>query len=173
MVCPAVAGFAKVEKRVRTAGGGSTGSVRNLRIREDTAKYLLNLDPNSGKAAGHGLEGDVRGTRDRWSVGMALHPAVTSWARPAGQRGRQPVRLRNLPNQPCVPPPQPTTTPNRAQCARTPTPRRTPARRRFMATTLCARVVRLGGSRTSMSSPSPPTSAARTCTCRWDSQCAG
>ncbi|EFN52055.1 hypothetical protein CHLNCDRAFT_139273 [Chlorella variabilis] len=41
------AGFAKVEKRVRTAGGGSTGSVRNLRIREDTAKYLLNLDPNS------------------------------------------------------------------------------------------------------------------------------
>ncbi|KAL4435240.1 hypothetical protein ABPG77_001922 [Micractinium sp. CCAP 211/92] len=41
------AGFAKVEKRVRTAGGGSTGSVRNLRIREDTAKYLLNLDVNS------------------------------------------------------------------------------------------------------------------------------
>lgn len=41
------AGFAKVEKRVRTAGGGSTGSVRNLRIREDTAKYLLNLDTNS------------------------------------------------------------------------------------------------------------------------------
>lgn len=41
-------GFAKVEKRVRTAGGGSTGSVRNLRIREDTAKYLLNLDTNSG-----------------------------------------------------------------------------------------------------------------------------
>jgi pre-mRNA-processing factor SLU7 len=36
-----------VEKRVRTAGGGSTGSVRNLRIREDTAKYLLNLDTNS------------------------------------------------------------------------------------------------------------------------------
>lgn len=43
----ACAGFAKVEKRVRTAGGGSTGSVRNLRIREDTAKYLLNLDTNS------------------------------------------------------------------------------------------------------------------------------
>ncbi|KDD74786.1 pre-mRNA splicing Prp18-interacting factor, partial [Helicosporidium sp. ATCC 50920] len=39
--------FNKVEKRVRTVGGGSTGSVRNLRIREDTAKYLLNLDPNS------------------------------------------------------------------------------------------------------------------------------
>lgn len=39
--------FAKVEKRVRTTGGGSTGSVRNLRIREDTAKYLLNLDTNS------------------------------------------------------------------------------------------------------------------------------
>lgn len=39
--------FAKVEKRVRTTGGGATGSVRNLRIREDTAKYLLNLDMNS------------------------------------------------------------------------------------------------------------------------------
>ena len=32
---------------MRTTGGGSSGSVRNLRIREDTAKYLLNLDPNS------------------------------------------------------------------------------------------------------------------------------
>mmetsp|Transcript_8584 Transcript_8584/g.24666 ORF Transcript_8584/g.24666 Transcript_8584/m.24666 type:complete len:547 (-) Transcript_8584:75-1715(-) len=41
------AGFAKVEKRLRTTGGGATGSVRNLRIREDTAKYLLNLDVNS------------------------------------------------------------------------------------------------------------------------------
>eukprot|EP00898_Chlorokybus_atmophyticus_P000619 jgi/Chlat1/1558/Chrsp123S01838 len=39
--------FGKVEKRVRTAGGGSTGTVRNLRIREDTAKYLRNLDTNS------------------------------------------------------------------------------------------------------------------------------
>eukprot|EP00850_Spirogloea_muscicola_P009859 SM000056S17977 [mRNA] locus=s56:432163:435467:+ [translate_table: standard] len=39
--------FAKVEKRVRTTGGGSTGSVRNLRIREDATKYLLNLDVNS------------------------------------------------------------------------------------------------------------------------------
>ncbi|KAL9148839.1 hypothetical protein ABFS82_12G069600 [Erythranthe guttata] len=39
--------FGKVEKRVRTTGGGSTGTVRNLRIREDTAKYLLNLDLNS------------------------------------------------------------------------------------------------------------------------------
>ncbi|OMO56602.1 Pre-mRNA splicing Prp18-interacting factor [Corchorus capsularis] len=37
----------EVEKRVRTTGGGSTGTVRNLRIREDVAKYLLNLDPNS------------------------------------------------------------------------------------------------------------------------------
>ncbi|KAK8548632.1 hypothetical protein V6N12_061541 [Hibiscus sabdariffa] len=37
----------EVEKRVRTTGGGSTGTVRNLRIREDTAKYLLNLDVNS------------------------------------------------------------------------------------------------------------------------------
>ncbi|KFM27565.1 Pre-mRNA-splicing factor SLU7 [Auxenochlorella protothecoides] len=41
------AGFAKVEKAVRTVGGGSTGTVRNLRIREDTAKYLLNLDLDS------------------------------------------------------------------------------------------------------------------------------
>ncbi|XWS39187.1 hypothetical protein CRYUN_Cryun18bG0028100 [Craigia yunnanensis] len=39
--------FAKVEKCVRTTGGGSTGAVRNLRIREDTAKYLLNLDVDS------------------------------------------------------------------------------------------------------------------------------
>lgn len=41
------AGFAKLEKRVNTTAGGSTGSVRNLRIREDTAKYLLNLDLES------------------------------------------------------------------------------------------------------------------------------
>ncbi|KAF9599109.1 hypothetical protein IFM89_035388 [Coptis chinensis] len=39
--------FAKIEKRVRSSGGGSTGPVRNLRIREDTAKYLLNLDGSS------------------------------------------------------------------------------------------------------------------------------
>lgn len=42
-----LAGFGKLEKRVRTTGGGASGSVRNLRIREDTAKYLYNLDPNS------------------------------------------------------------------------------------------------------------------------------
>ncbi len=42
-----LSGFGEVTKRVRTTAGGSTGSVRNLRIREDTAKYLLNLDPNS------------------------------------------------------------------------------------------------------------------------------
>lgn len=41
------AGFGKLEKRVRTTGGGASGSVRNLRIREDTAKYLHNLDPIS------------------------------------------------------------------------------------------------------------------------------
>jgi pre-mRNA-processing factor SLU7 len=40
------AGFAKIEKRVR-ASGAATGTVRNLRIREDTAKYLLNLDVES------------------------------------------------------------------------------------------------------------------------------
>lgn len=40
-------GFAEVKKRVRTTSGGSTGSVRNLRIREDTAKYLLNLNTDS------------------------------------------------------------------------------------------------------------------------------
>jgi pre-mRNA-processing factor SLU7 len=39
--------FAKVEKRVRTTGGGSTGTVRNLRIREDTAKYLINVNSSS------------------------------------------------------------------------------------------------------------------------------
>lgn len=39
-------GFATVEKRVR-ASGAATGTVRNLRIREDTAKYLLNLDIES------------------------------------------------------------------------------------------------------------------------------
>ncbi|CAE6184504.1 unnamed protein product [Arabidopsis arenosa] len=39
--------FAKVEKRVRSTGGGSTGTVRNLRIREDKAKYLYNLDADS------------------------------------------------------------------------------------------------------------------------------
>ncbi|MCL7046135.1 hypothetical protein MKW94_017258 [Papaver nudicaule] len=39
--------FGKVEKRVRTTGGGSTGTVRNLRIREDTAKYLYCLDVDS------------------------------------------------------------------------------------------------------------------------------
>jgi pre-mRNA-processing factor SLU7 len=44
MVCTA---FGEVKKRVRTTAGGSSGSVRNLRIREDTAKYLLNLDPGS------------------------------------------------------------------------------------------------------------------------------
>ncbi|KAL5711597.1 hypothetical protein ACHQM5_013865 [Ranunculus cassubicifolius] len=37
-------GFAKVEKRVRTTGGGSSGTVQNLRLREDIAKYLRNLD---------------------------------------------------------------------------------------------------------------------------------
>ncbi len=36
--------FGQVTRRVRTAGGGASSSVRNLRIREDTAKYLLNLD---------------------------------------------------------------------------------------------------------------------------------
>jgi pre-mRNA-processing factor SLU7 len=50
-VCSALpsllAAFGEVKKRVRTTAGGSTGSVRNLRIREDTAKYLLNLDANS------------------------------------------------------------------------------------------------------------------------------
>ena len=41
--------FSKVERRVRTGGGagGTAGAIRNLRIREDTAKYLLNLDLDS------------------------------------------------------------------------------------------------------------------------------
>jgi|TARA_B110000977_G_scaffold116566_1_gene150560 pre-mRNA-processing factor SLU7 len=37
----------KVTKRVSTAGGGASMTVRNLRIREDTAKYLRNLDLGS------------------------------------------------------------------------------------------------------------------------------
>lgn len=41
------AAFGEVKQRVRTAGGGASGSVRNLRIREDTAKYLFNLDLDS------------------------------------------------------------------------------------------------------------------------------
>lgn len=40
-------GFGEVKRRVRTTAGGASGSVRNLRIREDTAKYLLNLDLDS------------------------------------------------------------------------------------------------------------------------------
>jgi pre-mRNA-processing factor SLU7 len=39
--------FGQVTRRVRSAGGGASSSVRNLRIREDTAKYLLNLDVRS------------------------------------------------------------------------------------------------------------------------------
>jgi pre-mRNA-processing factor SLU7 len=39
--------FDKVERRINTVAGGSTGTIRDLRIREDTAKYLLNLDINS------------------------------------------------------------------------------------------------------------------------------
>lgn len=41
------AGFGKIEKRIRAPGGGASGTVRNLRLREDTAKYLRNLDPQS------------------------------------------------------------------------------------------------------------------------------
>ena len=40
-------GFMEVKKRVRSAGGGASMTVRNLRIREDTAKYLRNLDLSS------------------------------------------------------------------------------------------------------------------------------
>jgi pre-mRNA-processing factor SLU7 len=43
----AAAEFGQVTRRVRSAGGGASSSVRNLRIREDTAKYLLNLDTES------------------------------------------------------------------------------------------------------------------------------
>merc|ERR1712146_408989 len=39
--------FDKVERRINTVAGGSTGTIRNLRIREDTAKYLINLDQDS------------------------------------------------------------------------------------------------------------------------------
>ena len=54
-------GFTKVEKRVRTAGGGATMTVRNLRIREDTAKYLLNLDVDSGAPGGVLFVGGLAG----------------------------------------------------------------------------------------------------------------
>ena len=40
-------GFMEVKKRVRSAGGGASMTVRNLRIREDTAKYFRNLDLSS------------------------------------------------------------------------------------------------------------------------------
>ena len=43
----ATTGFANVKRAVRAPGGGASGTVRNLRMREDTAKYLLNLDVNS------------------------------------------------------------------------------------------------------------------------------
>jgi hypothetical protein len=39
--------FDRLERRVNTVSGGSTGTVRNLRIREDTAKYLYDLDLDS------------------------------------------------------------------------------------------------------------------------------
>ncbi|KAF9615251.1 hypothetical protein IFM89_022513 [Coptis chinensis] len=38
--------FAKVEKRAHSNRGGGHRTVRNLRIREDTTKYLLNLNIN-------------------------------------------------------------------------------------------------------------------------------
>ncbi|MFS8004597.1 putative pre-mRNA-splicing factor SLU7 domain-containing protein [Helianthus anomalus] len=41
--------FAKLEKHVRTISGGSIRTVRNLCIREDTTKYLPNLDVNSAQ----------------------------------------------------------------------------------------------------------------------------
>jgi len=40
-------GFANIKRAVRAPGGGASGTVRNLRLREDTAKYLRNLDVDS------------------------------------------------------------------------------------------------------------------------------
>ncbi|KVI03171.1 hypothetical protein Ccrd_018536, partial [Cynara cardunculus var. scolymus] len=37
------------EKSVHTTAGGSTSTVRNLRIQEDASKYLLNLDVDSAQ----------------------------------------------------------------------------------------------------------------------------
>ncbi len=54
-----------MKKRARTAGGGASGSVRNLRIREDTAKYLLNLDVNSAHY-------DPKSRWVRWCCWVAL-----------------------------------------------------------------------------------------------------
>ena len=43
----AATGFANIKRAVRAPGGGASGTVRNLRLREDTAKYLRNLDVDS------------------------------------------------------------------------------------------------------------------------------
>ena len=40
-------GFTNIKRAVRAPGGGASGTVRNLRLREDTAKYLRNLDVDS------------------------------------------------------------------------------------------------------------------------------
>lgn len=42
-----VTGFDNIKRAVRAPGGGASGTVRNLRLREDTAKYLRNLDVDS------------------------------------------------------------------------------------------------------------------------------
>lgn len=43
----AATGFTNIKRAVRAPGGGASGTVRNLRLREDTAKYLRNLDVDS------------------------------------------------------------------------------------------------------------------------------
>ena len=67
---------------MRTAGGGSTGSVRNLRIREDTAKYLLNLDTNSGRWGPVGLGCGyfrARGARVGWLAALNSSLFLKAW----------------------------------------------------------------------------------------------
>ena len=110
----ASAAFAAVEKRVRTPGGGASGSVRNLRIREDTAKYLLNLDVDSAyydpksrsmrqdprpdlPAAAKAFAGDsfVRTAGDEYAAWAALE-AHASKAASAGAEG---VHATAVPSQ--------------------------------------------------------------------------
>lgn len=58
---------------MRTTGGGASGSVRNLRIREDTAKYLLNLDPDSAyyDPKSRSMREDPNPQKVRW---LQAHP---------------------------------------------------------------------------------------------------
>lgn len=106
--------FGTVKKRLRTAGGGSTGSVRNLRIREDIAKYLLNLDPSSAYYDPKSRSAVLRCAAVRAGRACKLHAEPPGAGR-AGQgthaRKYPPPRLCSCPHgtpvcgkPPCLPP---------------------------------------------------------------------